>query len=137
MSLHYRQRYQLHLIETRLRRSDPRLAGMLGIFGRLSAGQAMPFWEQMSSSKDGIRQAAALLAEAVTIVAAAFRVLLSAVLTFAAATCGDRARPLDLRRGRTRRPAPRRGRVWSLVPKRDRADPGRRAGGWPDPAGSS
>jgi epoxide hydrolase-like predicted phosphatase len=59
MSLHHRQRHRLHLIETRLLRSDPQLAGMPGMFGRLSVGQAMPSWEQMSSRKGGIRQAAA------------------------------------------------------------------------------
>ena len=118
MSLHYRQRYQLHLIETRLLRSDPRLAGMLGMFGRLSVGQAMPSWEQMSSRRDSIRQAAALLAEAVTIAAAAFRVLFSAVVAFVTAVvCGGRARLLGLQRGRTRRPVPRRGRVWLPAPE--------------------
>ena len=99
MSLHYLQRYQLHLIETRLLRSDPRLAGMLGIFGRLSVGQAMPSWEQMSSRRDSLRQAAAPLAEAVTIAAAAFRLLFSAVVAFVTAVvCGHRARLLGLRR---------------------------------------
>ena len=92
MSLPYRQHHQLHRIETRLLRSDPRLARMLGMFGRLSAGQVMPSWEQMSPSKEGVRQAAALLAEAVTILAAGLRVLLSAALDFAiAVTRGDRA----------------------------------------------
>jgi hypothetical protein len=138
MSLYYRQQYQLHLIETRLLRSDPRLAGMLGIFGRLSVGQAMPSWEQVSSRKDGIRQAATLLAEAVTIAAAALSVLLCAVLAFGTAVVrGDRARPSTPRHGRTRPPAPKRGRAWAPAPKRDRADPGRKAGGWPDPAGWS
>ena len=148
MNLHYRKQYQLHLIETRLMRSDPRLAGMLGVFGRLSDGQAMPFWEQVSSRKDRIRQAAALLAEAVPLAAAALSLLLSAVLAFVTAVVlGDRtrpsvrqhsrARPSTPQRGRTRPPGPKSGRAWPPAPKRDRADPGRKTGGWPDPAGWS
>ena len=42
MSLSHRQQHQLHRIETGLLRSDPQLAAMLGVFGRLSAGEAMP-----------------------------------------------------------------------------------------------
>ena len=158
MNLHYRKQYQLYLIETRLMRSDPRLAGMLGVFGRLSDGQAMPSWEQVSSRKDRIRQAGALLAEAVPLAAAALSLLLSAVLAFVAAVVlGDRtrpsvrqhscarpsvrqhscARPSTPQRGRTRSPAPKSCRAWPLAPKRDRADPGRKTGGWPDPAGWS
>ena len=76
----------------------------------------MPSWEQITSRDNGIRRAAALLAEAVTVVAAVLRVLLSAVLAVATAVVrGDRAR--------------------SPAPRRDRADPGRKADGWPDPAG--
>ena len=42
MSLSHHQQHQLHRIETGLLRSDPQLTAMLGIFGELSAGQAMP-----------------------------------------------------------------------------------------------
>jgi hypothetical protein len=112
MSLHYRQQYKLRLIETRLLRSDPRLAGMLGMFGRLAVGQAMPSWEQMSSRKDGIRQAAALLAEAVTGVAAALRVLLSSALAFVTTVvCCARTWPSALPHSRARPVTPQRGRT--------------------------
>jgi hypothetical protein len=39
---------QLHRIEAGLRRADPHLGVMLGIFGRLYPDQEMPGWEQMS-----------------------------------------------------------------------------------------
>ena len=41
MSLSHHQQYQLRLIEAGLLSSDPRLAGVLGVFGRLCAGQGM------------------------------------------------------------------------------------------------
>ena len=44
MSLNRRQRHQLHRMEARMLRSDPKLVEMLGVFGRLSAGQRMPSW---------------------------------------------------------------------------------------------
>ena len=47
MSLNYRQRRQLHRIEAGLRRADPDLGVMLGIFGKLYPDQEMPGWEQM------------------------------------------------------------------------------------------
>ena len=62
---------QLHLIQAGLLRSDPRLAARLSMFGRLSAGQAMPAWKQVSSRHDRIRQAAALIAETISVAAAA------------------------------------------------------------------
>jgi Protein of unknown function (DUF3040) len=46
MSLNSRQRHQLDRIETDLRRADPHLGAMFGIFGRLYPGQDLPFWEQ-------------------------------------------------------------------------------------------
>jgi Protein of unknown function (DUF3040) len=58
-------------IEASLRRSDPKLAGMLGMFGRLCPGQRMPAWEQAPSRLDRTRQAAALLAAAAAVIAAA------------------------------------------------------------------
>jgi Protein of unknown function (DUF3040) len=80
MSLSYHQRHQLHRIETGLLRADPQLAEMLGIFGKLSAGQAMPSWEQVPTRRDRVRQAAALTVQAVTLAAAAIGLLLSAIL---------------------------------------------------------
>ena len=108
MSLNYRQRCQLHRMEARLLRSDPRLAAMLGVFGRLSAGQHMPAWEQLATRRDRIRQAAALIMEAIVLMAAAIRLLFGAVLTLlAAVVVGDRAR---LPPGRS---APRRPSCWT------------------------
>jgi hypothetical protein len=80
MSLSPRQQDELHVIEIDILRSDPQLAAMLGVFVRLWAGKGMPAWEQMSSREDHIRQPAALIVETLTIVAAAIRRLLSAVL---------------------------------------------------------
>jgi hypothetical protein len=54
MSHHHQN--QLHLIAAGLLRSEPQLAARLSVFGRLSAGEAMPAWEQVSSRQDRIRQ---------------------------------------------------------------------------------
>ena len=116
MSLSRHHQNQLHLIQAGLLRSDPQLAARLSVFGRLSAGQPMPAWEQVSSGHDRIRQAAALTAETISVAAAAIVVFLRAVLALAAAVAqGGRARPPGQRReragpaaerapGRTRRP---------------------------------
>ena len=80
MSLSHHQQHQLHRIETGLLRADPQLAAMLGIFGKLSAGQAMPSREQVPTRRDRVRQAAALTMQAVTLAAAAIGLLLSAIL---------------------------------------------------------
>jgi hypothetical protein len=94
MSLNHRQRHQLYRIEARLLRSDPRLASMLSVFGRLAAGQRLPAWEQVATRQDRIRQAAALIVKAIAVMAAAIRLLFSAVLAlFAAVVMGGRARP--------------------------------------------
>ena len=115
MSLNYRQRCQLHRMEARLLRSDPRLAAMLGVFGRLSAGQHMPAWEQLATRRDRIRQAAALIVNAIAIMAAAIHLLFSAVLALVAAVARAAAP------GRPRNGANGHG-------------PGRETGGRPDPA---
>jgi len=73
MSLSPHHQNQLHLIEAGLLRSDPQLAARLSVFGRLFAGQAMPAWEQVSGRHDRIGQAAALTAEAISVVAAGHR----------------------------------------------------------------
>jgi len=105
MSLNHRQRHQLHRIETRMLRSDPRLAQKLGTFGKLSAGQRMPYWEHLDTRRDRIRQAAALIVEAIALMAAATRLLLGAVLALVAAVLiGSRAR-LPMRLRRTARPS--------------------------------
>jgi len=103
MSLSPHHQNQLHLIEAGLLRSDPQLAARLSIFGRLGAGQAMPAWEQVPCRHDRIRQAAALTAETISVVAAAIFLFLRAVLALVAAVvqCG-RARPPARRRERAR-----------------------------------
>ena len=110
MSLSPHHQNQLHLIQAGLLRSDPQLAARLSVFGRLCAGQAMPAWEQVSSRPDRIRQAAALIAETISVVAAAIFLFLRAVLALAAAVAaGGRARPPAQRRERAR-PWPDSGR---------------------------
>ena len=101
MSLSHHRQNQLHLIQAGLLRSDPQLAARLSMFGRLSAGQAMPAWEQVSCGHDRIRQAAALIAETINVVAAAIFLFLRAVLALVAAVVqGGRARPPAQRRER-------------------------------------
>jgi len=119
MSLSHHQQHQLHRIETGLLRSDPQLTAMLGIFGRLSAGEAMPAWEQVPSRRRSIQQAAVLIVTATTVVAKAIGLLLRAVVALVIAASGTRHRH--------RLPAP--------APERTRR--GREADGRPDPAGQS
>ena len=118
MSLSHHQQRQLHRIETGLLGADPQLAEMLGIFGKLTAGQAMPSWEQVPARRDRVRQAAALTVQAVTLAAAATGLLLSAILALLLVVAGPRHRRL---------PAP--------GPERTRR--GRGTDGRPDPAGQS
>ena len=103
MSLSHRHQNQLHLIEAGLLRSEPQLAARLSVFGRLSVGEAMPAWEQVSRRQDRIRQAAALTAETISVVGAAIFLFLRAVLALVAAVVpGGRARPPAQRRQRAR-----------------------------------
>jgi Protein of unknown function (DUF3040) len=119
MSLSHHHQRQLYRIESSLLGADPQLAEMLGIFGKLSAGQAMPSWEQVPTRRDCVRQATALTVEAVTLAAAAIGLLLSAILALVIVVAGTR-------RGQ-RLPAP--------GPERIRR--GRGANGRPDPAGQN
>jgi hypothetical protein len=67
MSLNYRQQHQLHRIEAGLRRSDPQLGGMFGMFGRLYPEPDLPAWEQQPRGPAGpgrISRAAAWLVSA-------------------------------------------------------------------------
>jgi Protein of unknown function (DUF3040) len=121
MSLSHHHQRRLHRIETGLLRADPQLAAMLGIFGKISGGQAMPSWEQVPTRRDRVRQAAALTVEAVTLAAAAIGLLLSAILALLIVVAGTRHRH--------RLPAP------APAPARTRR--GRGADGRPDPAGQS
>jgi len=117
MSLSHHHQRQLYRIESGLLQADPQLAAMLGIFGKLSASQAMPSWEQVPTRRDRVRQAAALTVQAVTLAAAATGLLLSAILALVLVVAGPRHR----------RPAP--------GPESTRR--GRGAGGRPDPSGQS
>jgi hypothetical protein len=90
MSLSHHHQRQLYRIESGLLGADPQLAEMLGIFGKLSAGQAMPAWEQVPARRDRVRQAAALTVEAVTLAAAAIGLLLSAILALVTVVAGTR-----------------------------------------------
>ncbi len=90
MSLNHHQQHQLRRVETGLLRSDPQRTAMLGVFGRLSAGQAMPAWEQVPTRQQSIRQAAALTAKATIVVAEAVVLLLRAVLALVIAAAGAR-----------------------------------------------
>ena len=119
MSLSRRRQRQLHRIETRLLRADPQLAEMLGLFTKLSAGQAMPSWEQVPARRDLARQAAALIVQAITLAAAATGLLLSAILALLIAAAGTR------RRRRLPAPGP------------ERARRGRGTDGHPGPPGHS
>jgi hypothetical protein len=115
MSLNRRQRHQLHRIEARLLRSDPRLGAKLRVFGKLVAGQRMPFREHIATRRDRIRQAAAMIAHAIVLMATAIRLLFSAVRALiAAVVLGARARP--------------------VMPTRQQAHPRLGADGRPDPA---
>jgi len=78
MSLSHHHQNQLHLTQGRPPPVRPQLAARLSMFGRLSAGQAMPAREQVSSRHDRIRQAAALIAETISVVAAAIFLFLRA-----------------------------------------------------------
>ena len=90
MSLSHHHQHQLYRIETGLLQADPQLGAMLGIFGKLSASQAMPAWEQVPARRDRARQAAALTVQAVTLAAAAIGLLLSAVLALLIVVVGTR-----------------------------------------------
>src|SRR4029077_20607583 len=92
MILSHHQQHQLQRIETGLLRSDPQLTAMLGIFGKLSAGQTMPAWEQVPTRRDRIQRAAALTVEAITLAPAPSGLLRGAVLALLIAVAGRRRR---------------------------------------------
>ncbi|HEV3289280.1 MAG TPA: hypothetical protein VG123_09815 [Streptosporangiaceae bacterium] len=82
MSLSYRQQRQLRLIGAGLRRSDPHVGAMFGIFVRLYPGQDMPDWEQVAQGR--FRRAAAWIVAAFAAMAVAISVLLGKAVTLAA-----------------------------------------------------
>ena len=88
MRFSYRQQRQFRLIEAALRRSDPHLGAMFGIFGRLYPGQDLPGAEQLPNQPAGrghLRRAAAWLVAPVITAAVAISVLLGKAVTLAAA----------------------------------------------------
>lgn len=93
MSLNYRQQRQLRYIEASVRRTDPHLGAMLGIFGRLYPEKDLPAWEQ--ELREPVRQSrlqrvGAWIVAALAAVIAAIEVLLGRAATVA--TAGRRAR---------------------------------------------
>jgi Protein of unknown function (DUF3040) len=98
MSLSHQQQRQLRLIRSGLRRSDPQLCGMFGVFGRLCAGEDIPAWEQEVSGRSRLRRAAALIPA----VLAAIRVLLGRAVAVAVTGWRGRGRTPAAKRGRTR-----------------------------------
>jgi hypothetical protein len=105
MSLSYRQEDQLRRVEAGVRRSDPHVAGMFGVFGRLYADDGMPAWEQVAqepASRSRLRQATAWSVASLIAVAAAISVLLSKAFAVATARRGALARALAAERERTR-----------------------------------
>jgi hypothetical protein len=117
MSLNHRQQRQLYRIETRLRRSEPHLAAMLTVFDRLSAGHPLPAWEQVTSRRDPIGQAATQIVRAIAVLAAAAIFLSGAVIALITAPFADRrpvrqastaeGAPSDRETGDTQNPADR------------------------------
>jgi hypothetical protein len=71
MRLSFRQWWQLRGIEHGLRRPDPRLASMLAIFAKLSAGEAVLGREQVHRPGTWVRPVLAVLAAAMRCLAAA------------------------------------------------------------------
>src|SRR4029077_576467 len=80
MSLNYRQRYQLRLVKAGMRRSDPLLCAMFGMFGRLYRGEAMPAWEQVPTRRGRGRIATWGLALLAPLAAACSTVLMAALV---------------------------------------------------------
>jgi hypothetical protein len=110
MSLNYRQRCQLHRIEAGLRRADPHLGVVLGIFGRLYSDQEMPGWEQVHqvpASQSRLRRVGAWIVAVLTAAAVAISVLIGKAITRAASARRARAQAPVARRERTR-PRPNR-----------------------------
>jgi Protein of unknown function (DUF3040) len=94
MSLNCRQQRQLRYIEASVRRTDPDLGAMLGIFGRLYPEEDLPAWEQESrepASQSRIRRVGAWIVAALSAVTAAIEVLLGRAATVATARRRARA----------------------------------------------
>jgi hypothetical protein len=92
MSLNYGQRHRLRLVKAGLRRSDPLLCAMFGMFGRLYRGEGMPAWEQVPTSPDRGRMATWSVA-VFAAMAAVFSAVLTAALVAVTAVRRPRGRP--------------------------------------------
>lgn len=66
MRVPHRESWRLRGIERELRRTEPHLAGMLAIFGRLTAGEAIFGPERVRHSGDRARLVRALLTAVLT-----------------------------------------------------------------------
>jgi anti-sigma-K factor RskA len=100
MSFSYGQQRQLRLIGASLRRSDPHMGAMFGIFGRLYPDQDMPHWEQVAQSR--LRRAAAWIVAAFAAMAVAITVLIGKAVTMAAPRRRAPAQASSAQRERTR-----------------------------------
>ena len=100
MSLSYGQQRQLRLIGAGLRRSDPHIGAMFGIFGRLYPDQDMPDWEQVAQGR--LRRAAGWIVAAFAAMAMAITVLLGKAVTLAGPRRRARAQAPAAERERTR-----------------------------------
>jgi len=101
MSLDYRQRYQLRLLRAGMRRSDPLLCALFGMFGRLYKGEGMPAWEQVPTSRDRGRIVAWGLA-VLAVMAAVFSAVVTAALVVVTAILHPWGRPSTSRPERAR-----------------------------------
>jgi hypothetical protein len=93
MSLNYRQQRQLRYIEASVRRTDPHLGAMLGLFGRLYPEKDLPAWEREPrepARQNRLGRVGAWIVAALTAVTAAIEVLLGRAATVV--TAGRRTR---------------------------------------------
>jgi hypothetical protein len=92
MSLNYGQRHRLRLVKAGLRRSDPLLCAMFGMFGRLYRGEGMPAWEQVPANL-GRGRIAAWRAAMLAAMAFVFSAVLTACFVAVTAVRRPRERP--------------------------------------------
>jgi hypothetical protein len=112
----YHRHWALRRTGRRLRQSDPHLAGMLAVFTRLTAGEAITSCEQTSPLGDRMRCVAAGLGSVMAVAAARLSCCARWVLS-RAATAWDVVRCWFGGAARTGVGAP--------APSRDPSDPGR------------
>ena len=109
MRLTYRQQRQLRLIEAAVRRSNPHLGAMFGMFSRLYPSQDLPGGEELPVGQGRLRRAATWIVAALTTAAVAISALFgNAVTTVAAkrrAPAQAPAAPREPTRPRTDGPA--------------------------------